>query len=118
MGKPLNSLEEQVEALLALNSMGITLAALTRGREGLLLSDGATCLEGALIMENVVNVMGCGDSLLAGMVSAFWSAADLETIVRRGVACGAAKTQVIGAGFIELPLVQQLEGKVLIRKIK
>lgn len=118
VGKPLVSLEDQIEALLALNRGGITLTALTRGREGLLLSNGTLCLEGVLVMDNVVNVMGCGDSLLAGIVSALWEGADLESVVRRGVACGAANTQAIGAGFIDPHLARNLEKQVAIRQVK
>lgn len=117
VGQPLSDLDVQVKALLELCRSGISLAALSRGREGLLVTDGTTCLEGVLVMDNVVNFMGCGDSLLAGMVSAILEGASLEAMVRRGVACGAANTQVVGAGFIDPVLVQQLESKVTIRLI-
>jgi fructose-1-phosphate kinase PfkB-like protein len=117
LGRPLSDLDIQVKALLGLCRSGISLVALSRGREGLLVTDGATCLEGVLVMENVVNFMGCGDSLLAGMASAILEGATLETITRRGVACGAANTQIIGAGFIDPALVRQLEPQVTIRSI-
>ncbi|HNO32433.1 MAG TPA: PfkB family carbohydrate kinase, partial [Anaerolineales bacterium] len=110
--------DDQVRAMLDMHNGGIQLVALSRGREGLLITDGKTCMEGLLIMENVVNVMGCGDSLLAGMASVMSRSGDLESITRKGVACGAANTQVIGAGFLDPGLVQQLEAQVDLRQIK
>jgi len=118
VGHPLTTRDDQVRAMLDMHNGGIQLVALSRGREGLLITDGKTCMEGLLIMENVVNVMGCGDSLLAGMASVMSRSGDLESITRKGVACGAANTQVIGAGFLDPGLVQQLEAQVDLRQIK
>ena len=44
--------------------------------------------------------------------------ASLEEIIRKGVACGAANTQVIGAGFIDPYLVRQSVSQVTIRQIR
>lgn len=118
VGRSLATRDDQVNAMLDMHKSGIELVALSRGREGLLVTDGKTCLEGTLIMDNVVNVMGCGDSLLAGMASAMVENGNLESITRKGVACGAANTQVIGAGFLDLVLVNQLEAQVDLRQIK
>lgn len=118
VGHPLVSRQDQVQAMLEMHRSGIKWVALSRGREGLLVTDGSTCLEGVLVMENVVNVMGCGDSLLAGMASMMLENGNLESVARRGVACGAANTQVIGAGFIDPALVQQLEAQVILRKVE
>jgi 1-phosphofructokinase family hexose kinase len=115
--KPLSNRDSQIEAMMQLSQQGISLVALSRGGEGLLITDGNTCLEGKLRMENVVNFMGCGDSLLAGMASAILDGENLEMITRRGVACGAANTKAIGAGFIDIKLVKELEPKVNIHQI-
>jgi 1-phosphofructokinase family hexose kinase len=118
-GYPLTTLDNQINAMLEIHHNGIHLVALTRGQDGLLLTDGQTILAGTLRMNKVVNVMGCGDSLLAGMASVMLDRKDdLEMIVRRGVACGAANTQFIGAGFIDPLLVQQLESQVDVHRIE
>ncbi len=114
---PLDDLSSQLQAMHELHQMGVSLVALSRGAEGLLITDGQTWLEGKLPMDKVINVMGCGDSLLAGMASALLDGLDLEGILRRGVACGAANTQVIGSGFIDPALVRQLEPRVDVQMI-
>lgn len=114
---PLMDQNDQINAMLKLHRSGIQMVALTHGRDGMLITDGKTFLTGELTMDNVVNVMGCGDSLLAGMASAILEKGNLEALVRRGVACGAANTQVIGAGFINPSLVRRLEPQVVIRQI-
>ena len=84
----------------------------------MLITDGSDFLEGVLVMENVVNVMGCGDSTLAGMALGVSQKASLEEVTRLAVACGAANTQVIGAGFISPQIVNMLKPSVLIRRLK
>ncbi len=115
--RSLDDLPAQLMAMHELNRMGISLIALSRGAEGLLITDGKVWLEGRLSMDGVINVMGCGDSLLAGVASAILEGLDLEGIVRRGVACGAANTQVIGSGFIDPALVRQLEHRVAVQAV-
>ncbi|MEJ5224560.1 MAG: 1-phosphofructokinase family hexose kinase [Anaerolineales bacterium] len=118
VNRPLITETQQMQAMLDLNRQGIQLVALTRGSEGLLITNGETFLIGELPMSNVINVMGCGDSLLAGMASVLLEGGSLEHMVRRGVACGAANTQVVGAGFIDRSLVHELESKVTLRQVE
>ncbi|MDW8226927.1 MAG: PfkB family carbohydrate kinase, partial [Anaerolineales bacterium] len=80
-------------------------------------TDGKVILTGELSMPRVLNVMGCGDSALAGIASTLYRAGSLVEMLRRGVACGAANTQVLGAGFIDPNLVSQLESQVVLREV-
>ena len=116
--RPLHDEADQVAAMLEMHARGIATVALTRGKAGMLITDGHEFLEGVLVMENVVNVMGCGDSTLAGMAWGIAQKESLEGTTRLAVACGAANTQVIGAGFISPQLVNQLKTSVLIRRLK
>lgn len=108
VGEPLPDRATQLRALRAVCTQGVTIAAVSLGADGLLATDGVTVWHGALQMGNVVNTVGCGDSLLAGMARALLAGADLPEMVRWGVAGGAANTQVVGAGFIERDLVERL----------
>jgi 1-phosphofructokinase family hexose kinase len=114
---PLTDESDQVKAMLEMRRRGISIVALTRGKNGLLITNGQDFLEGILVMDNVVNVMGCGDSTLAGMAKGISENASLEEVARLAVACGAANTQVIGAGFISPTLVKTLTNQVLIRRL-
>lgn len=117
VGYPLVEFEAQRQALQQLQARGIPIVALSRGPHGLLAAAGDEIWEGILTMERVINVVGCGDSLLAGMTYALCQGAELPTVVRWGVACGAANTQVIGAGFIEREQVERLLPAVTLRRI-
>ncbi len=117
MGQALTEPAAQLQALQDLHARGIPLVALSRGPNGLLATDGVEAWEGILVMDRVVNVVGCGDSLLAGMAYALSQGADLPTVVRWGVACGAANTQVIGAGFIRREQVEPLLPAVTLKRV-
>jgi len=117
VGYALTEPAAQLQALQDLHARGISLVALSRGPNGLLATDGVEAWEGMLVMERVVNVVGCGDSLLAGMAYALSQGADLPTVVRWGVACGAANTQVIGAGFIRREQVERLLPAVTLKRV-
>ena len=117
MGEPLSDRAAQLRALRVVQSSGIAIAAVSLGAGGLLASDGVGVYHGELRMENVVNTVGCGDSLLAGMAQAVSTNEPLSEIVRWGVACGAANTQVVGAGFIERNRVEELLPRVTIERL-
>jgi 1-phosphofructokinase family hexose kinase len=113
----LDSQGEQVQAILDLQAQGIPWVALSRGKEGMIATDGEQVWEACLTMEQIVNVVGCGDSLLAGIAKSLLANEPLVECVRWGVACGTANTQVRGAGFIDLDLVQRLLPRVQLRRL-
>lgn len=117
MGYSLLTQEEQIRAMLKIHQSGIPLVALTRGSKGMMITNGDIFLMGELTMPHVVNVMGCGDSALAGISSVLYRSGSLHEMLRLGVACGAANTQTLGAGFIDPGLVVQLETQVSINQV-
>ncbi|MGQ0600469.1 MAG: 1-phosphofructokinase family hexose kinase [Anaerolineales bacterium] len=117
LGERLDQRATQLRALRAVQATGISVVAVSLGAKGLLATDGVTNWHGHLRMGNVVNTVGCGDSLLAGMATALLNNAPLSEIVRWGVACGAANTQVVGAGFIERAVVEQLLPQVNVQPL-
>lgn len=66
------------------------IAAVTDGANGLYLASGDKLLHANCPAENIISTVGCGDCLLAGMISAQYNAESLEMMARTGVACGAA----------------------------
>jgi 1-phosphofructokinase family hexose kinase len=112
VGKKLETEAEQVAALLQLHKKGVPLVAVSRGPEGLIVTDGKEIWKARLHMPDVINVVGCGDSLLAGIAKSLLESKPLSELARWGVACGTANTQVEGAGFISLSLVESLLPKV------
>jgi tagatose 6-phosphate kinase len=118
LGTPLENISQVTTALLQVHRLGVDVVAVTMGEDGLTVTDGRSLWQGVLKMESVINVMGCGDSLLAGMTYALIKGWGLPDIVRWGVACGAANTQVLGAGFIQPNLVEQLLPRVKLTHIE
>jgi 1-phosphofructokinase family hexose kinase len=112
VGRKLNAETEQVAALLQLHGMGISLVAVSRGPEGLIVTDGEEIWRASLHMTDIINVVGCGDSLLAGIAKSLLEEKPLSELARWGAACGTANTQVAGAGFISLSSVESLLPKV------
>jgi len=117
IGYKLVDRQSQVRALQETQANGIPIVAVSLGAEGLLATDGDTVWLGSLPMSNVVNTVGCGDSLLAGLTLALCNDGSLPEMVRWGVACGAANTQIIGAGFIERDVVNGLLAQVNLERI-
>ena len=106
--RELDTRDQQIAAMLELQQSGIHIVALSRGEGGLIATDGNEIWEGALQVASIVNVVGCGDSQLAGIAKQIHGGASLKEIVRWGVACGTANTQVRGAARIELETVQEM----------
>lgn len=112
LGRDLAKREDQIEAMREVQAMGIDIVALSRGEEGMIAYDGKEFWEGVLHMESIINVNGCGDSQLAGVAKMLTEGAPLSEIVRWGIACGTANTQVRGAGYIKLDKVEALLPRV------
>lgn len=115
--RKLSNIEQQTAAIKELQAGGITIVALSRGSQGVVVTNGGQVWEGVLRMDRVVNMMGCGDSLLAGIAAGIVSGATVPEIIRLGIACGAANTQSIGAGFINPILVSKLKTKVKVKEV-
>jgi 1-phosphofructokinase family hexose kinase len=118
IGRALSNEEDILLAALEVHAQGIPFVAVSLGGDGFLITDGKQAWQGVLRMERVINVVGCGDSLLAGVCKCMIDGAGLDEMVRWGVACGAANTQVHGAGFIEASLVTQLLPRVTVKRLK
>jgi 1-phosphofructokinase family hexose kinase len=115
--KKLDNLDVQYDAILELQKKGIEIVALSRGAEGMIITDGTSSFEAKLKVDSIVNVVGAGDSLLAGIARSILAESPLAEIVRWGVACGTANTQVRGAGFINQELVTKLLEQVEVREL-
>jgi len=115
--RELNNFDDQLQAIKELQETGIPIVAISRGADGMIVTDGNDTFEAKLTMESIINVVGAGDSLLAGISKALVEGHNTKELARWGVACGTANTQVAGAGFITLDLVKQLLSRVKITQI-
>jgi tagatose 6-phosphate kinase len=116
-GSTLVSQDEQAAFLRKMVESGIGFAAISDQAKGMLADDGNETWAGRLIVDPVINTIGCGDAMLAGMAKAVLEKLPLQEIVRWGVACGTANTQQLGAGFIEMSMVQLFLSRVAVNRI-
>jgi 1-phosphofructokinase family hexose kinase len=66
----------------------------------------------------VVNPVGSGDSLLAGLVDGWLAGMTAEPLLRHAVACGVANAEVWDAGVVDPERVRALEDEVGIEVLK
>ena len=96
-----DSLEQAAEAAEALLDRGPSAVIVTAGSVGAVLAQpGATEVYPALEV-NVVNPVGAGDALVAGVAAALAEDEDLSAAVRRGMAMGAASCETIPAALLD-----------------
>lgn len=117
VGRDLETLDSQLEAMTTLRKRGIPLIALSLGEDGLIAMDGREAWQGVLKVDHIINTVGCGDAQLAGITKQIIEQAPLKELVRWGVACGTANTQVRGAGWIELGTVEAMLPKVALSRV-
>jgi 1-phosphofructokinase family hexose kinase len=114
---PLNSQDQQAGFLRKIVESGIGFAAMSDQARGMLADNGIETWAGSLNVDPVINTIGCGDAMLAGMAKAVLEKLPLQEMVRWGVACGTANTQQPGAGFIEMPTVRSFLSRVVVNPI-
>ena len=68
-------------------------------------------------MSDVVSTVGSGDAFLAGFLSGTYSGARDEDALREAVACGAASTQLLGAGVLDGEDVEAIARQVVVEAV-
>jgi len=90
LGEVIAGPEQAARAVDKFVEMGITLVALSLGAAGLMLASGSSRIWAKPPSVHVLNPVGAGDALVAGIVWAFAEGLSLAEIARWGVASGTA----------------------------
>lgn len=69
------------------------------------------------VRTDVVSSVGSGDAFLAGYLAGTYDGAGEEEALRRGVASGAASTQLLGAGVVDRADVDALARQVTVEEV-
>jgi 1-phosphofructokinase family hexose kinase len=93
------------------HDMGIEHVMITRGRDGVVLSNREETVCAGVEVKDPVNAVGSGDAALAGSILGILGGSDIETVARLACAFGAANTLVSGAGLFRTRDLQTLFGK-------
>lgn len=83
--------------------------AYTRGAEGAVLVGPEGAWEGKVDMpaERIINTVGCGDSMLAGLLDGFVRAQSPENVLKRGLAAATANAMTMGVATIHAADLQE-----------
>lgn len=102
--------------LLLNNELEIVL--ITLGDKGAIFLSEDKVLYGNVIVDNVIDTVGSGDSFLAGFVLSYALNKDLKECFKHAIACGAANTLTLGPGIFHAEDVRRLLKKIEIKEIE
>ena len=108
----LDSLEAVAEAARELQQGGVAQVCISLGSDGAILVDADNSYHCAAPRMHVQSTVGCGDALLAGLVTAASRGEDAAAMLRLGVMCGSATAGHPGTELFRLDEVSQLGDKV------
>ena len=104
-------------AIDTLHSMGIGLVMVSRGRDGLYLSDGKRVVSASVAVEHSLNTVGSGDAAVAGAAIGIGGDLSIDETARLSCAMGAANTLASGACIFEKKEVQRLYERVIVQAL-
>ena len=114
MGRALSpsSDEDARQAIGFFLSLGVEMAALSRGRFGAVLGREGEMVKAIPPAVEVKSTVGAGDSFLAGIIWALEKGLSLEEVARYAVAAGTAAAMEEGTSVCTIEAVQKLAGRV------
>ena len=117
VGKSLPKLTEVVREARALQSRGVRFVCVSLGEEGAILAGPDNTYYSAAPAVSVRCTVGCGDSMVAGLTSAFARHAPPVEALRLGLACGSATAQKPGTQLFDPADVKRLVGRIEVREL-
>jgi len=99
------------------HTKGTVLVMISRGREGLYLSNGHTTVSASVRVEEAINTVGSGDAAVAGGVYSIIHELGIEETARLSCALGAANTITAGACIFETDHVKKLYQNVVVKRL-
>jgi fructose-1-phosphate kinase PfkB-like protein len=106
-----------LQAVSAFHAMKIPLVMVSRGVEGLVLSDGKEAVSAKTPVEEPVNSVGSGDAAVAGAVLGLLERLCLEETARLACAMGGANTLLPGGGALEKEQVLRLSRMTRVKRL-
>ncbi|MCK4261507.1 1-phosphofructokinase [bacterium] len=98
-GKKLRRRKDMIKVIRSLLDKGIKIVALSLGRQGAVVASNERIWSASPPQVKVVNSVGSGDALVAGLIYSLTKGRGMEEAIRLGMACATANAIVSGAGF-------------------
>jgi 1-phosphofructokinase len=119
LDRPMSGRNDALDAALELYQQlgaGDKIAVISRGAGGAVLACGEGEFDGMTPSVEMRSTIGCGDSMLGGMLWAMGNGKSLEESFRWGLAAGAATAATDGTEIARLPVVERLFPQARIEK--
>jgi len=110
--------DEIITAIRTLMDKGIHAVVVSLGARGAIAGWGGSIYSVKAPTIDAVNPVGCGDSMVAGIVTAIERGNDAHTALRLGAACGAANALQMRAGVIDLEHLNNLLNQVSVEILR
>ncbi len=117
LGVELKTEEDIVYGVKTIISRGVGIAAISRGRDGMIIADRSMVLKVVPPDVTVMSTVGAGDSAVAGLVLKLSQGGSLEEASRLAVAAGTAATLTSGTELCHKQDVERLLPLVTIEKL-
>lgn len=118
LGRHLDDEESTLEAALEVQSRGVEMVVVTRGREGAVAVGDHERWRGVAPRVRAVSAVGSGDAFLAGVVLTLSRGENLEAALRLGVAAGTACVLMAGTELCRRREVDILLPRVKVQRIE
>ena len=106
-----------VEAVKTLVNQGIEVAAISRGKDGLIIANGEKILKVTAPQVEIRSTVGAGDSTIAGLVLKLSQGHGIEEACRWAVAAGTAATLTAGTELCRREDVEKLLPQVKVKRL-
>jgi 6-phosphofructokinase 2 len=117
MGVELKTEEDIIYAVKTIVSGGVKIAAISRGRDGMIIADKDQVLKVIPPDVQVLSTVGAGDSTVAGLVLKLSQGGTLEEASRLAIAAGTAATLTAGTELCHKADVERLMPQVKVERL-
>jgi len=117
VNRSLDTFEEIIGACKYINSLGVKIVVASLGKEGAVMVSEGKVISAKAPEISVVNTIGSGDSMVAGLAVGLVRGRSLEDVFCLGMACAVANTQFEQIGFISTELVEKYLGEIRVERI-
>jgi len=118
LNEKMNSDADLASGICQINRSGVRWVVVSMGAEGTMAGSSEGVWKAWVNLDHVVNTVGSGDALLAGLAVSLAEGRGLLEALQLGVACGAANAMVSGAGLCRRSDIEALHQRLKIRKIR
>ncbi len=108
---------EILNACMEIIKKGVKVVVTSLGADGALLVSENVAYKAYPVNVNVINTIGSGDSMVAGISTGIAEGQEFLDCFRLGVACASSNTEFIEIGLISNDRVEQLKKEIIIEKI-